>query len=394
MIAPRMRLSLCRGLDKPRLALAGRRLWGNRGLRGLARRPRRRPPVSAPRSYGTLAVRSAVVSFRAAGPHKIPIDPNGNLATKTEGTDTWAYTWNAENQLTRVTKNSVEQARFAYDPLGRRVEKVASGVTTNYTYDRRQILREARGALLLRHVQGPRYDEPLAVEDGAGARTYYHADGLGSIVKGTDQGGAAALDYRYDAWGRRETSVGEPGTAFTGREWDPAIDLYYYRARYYAPELGRFLGEDPVARKGDNRYAYAGGAPTLKVDPLGWFNVGGDEVCPTARFKGNRASTCCRNGEWVPCFSADYYSKASDAAKACSAKHEWTHIEDMKRAGCTKCCAPSCTPVGCAASSGDECAPAVAKLMCLLDSGRATSDEVDDAANKVWIFCFHAPPPF
>jgi len=57
-------------------------------------------------------------------------DPNGNLTTKTEGTDTWVYTWNAENQLTKVEKNSVEQARFGYDPIGRRVEKVAGGVTT------------------------------------------------------------------------------------------------------------------------------------------------------------------------------------------------------------------------------------------------------------------------
>ena len=75
------------------------------------------------------------VSFGAADPHKIPIDPNGNLATKTEGTDTWAYKWNAENQLTKVEKNGAEEARFAYDPLGRRVEKVAGGVTTSYTYD-------------------------------------------------------------------------------------------------------------------------------------------------------------------------------------------------------------------------------------------------------------------
>ena len=58
-------------------------------------------------------------------------DPNGNLAHKTEGTDTWGYTWNAENQLTKVEKNGAELARFAYDPLGRRVEKVAGGVTTS-----------------------------------------------------------------------------------------------------------------------------------------------------------------------------------------------------------------------------------------------------------------------
>ena len=43
-------------------------------------------------------------------------DSNGNLTAKTEGTDTWGYEWNADNELTRVTKNSVEQARFSLRP--------------------------------------------------------------------------------------------------------------------------------------------------------------------------------------------------------------------------------------------------------------------------------------
>jgi RHS repeat-associated protein len=38
--------------------------------------------------------------------------------------------------------------------------------------------------------------------------------------------------------------------AFTGREWDPEIGLYYYRARYYDPKVGRFVGEDPIGFAG------------------------------------------------------------------------------------------------------------------------------------------------
>jgi YD repeat-containing protein len=45
----------------------------------------------------------------------------------------FCFEWNAENQLTRVLKNSVEQARFANDPLGRRVEKLAGATTTSWT---------------------------------------------------------------------------------------------------------------------------------------------------------------------------------------------------------------------------------------------------------------------
>ena len=114
-------------------------------------------------------------------------DSNGNLTTKAEGTDVWAYEWNALNQLTRVTKNSVEQARFGYDPLGRRVEKVAGGVTTSYTYDGEDIVREVRGATTLKYIHGPNLDEPLAVDDGT-ALSYLHADGLGSVVEDLEPG--------------------------------------------------------------------------------------------------------------------------------------------------------------------------------------------------------------
>jgi YD repeat-containing protein len=63
------------------------------------------------------------------GTGQVPIDPNGNLLSKVDGADTWGYEWNARNELIRVTKNTLEVARFAYDPKGRRVEKVAGGVT-------------------------------------------------------------------------------------------------------------------------------------------------------------------------------------------------------------------------------------------------------------------------
>jgi YD repeat-containing protein len=97
-------------------------------------------------------------------------DSNGNLTSKNEGTDNWTYEWNARNELTRVTKNSVEQARFEYDPIGRRVQKVAGGVTTSYTYDGADILREVRGATTLKHIHGLNLDEPLAVDDGTVCR--------------------------------------------------------------------------------------------------------------------------------------------------------------------------------------------------------------------------------
>jgi RHS repeat-associated protein len=133
---------------------------------------------------------------------------------------------------------------------------VAGGITSSYVYDGEDIVREVKGGTTLRYVHGPGMDEPLAREDGSGALTYMHTDGLGSIVKHTSQAGVVVHEYRYDPWGEIEVGASEPGFAFSGREWDPEVGLFYYRARYYDPKAGRFLSED-VARADLNLYAYA-----------------------------------------------------------------------------------------------------------------------------------------
>jgi len=205
-------------------------------------------------------------------------DANGSLSTKTDGTSTWNYTWDAEDRLIQVARDGSTLATFAYDAFGRRVRKVAGGVTTSYTYDGADIVRESRGGDLLKYVHGPGIDEPLAVDAG-GTRSYFHADGLGSIVATTDSSGNVTSRRQYDAWGNLEVGADQPGYAFTGREWDPETGLYYYRARYYDPKIGRFISEDPIGfAGGPNAYAYVGNLPTSAVDPLGLirFVQGGD----------------------------------------------------------------------------------------------------------------------
>ena len=230
--------------------------------------------------------------FRAADPHKIPIDPYGNLTTKTEGTDNWTYSWNAENQLIKVEKNGVEQARFAYDPVGRRVEKVAGGVTSGYTYDAEDVVREVRGPKTLKYVHGEGVDEPLAMEDGTG-QSFLHTDALGSLVKVTDAAGTLTLVRRYDVWGRLEAGASEPGYAFTGREWDPEIGLYYYRARYYDPQSARFLAEDPLGFRADaNFYRYAGDRPSGSTDPYGLQECPNCSPSQTDAARQGQATVC------------------------------------------------------------------------------------------------------
>jgi RHS repeat-associated protein len=83
---------------------------------------------------------------------------------------------------------------------------------------------------------------------------FYHRDGLGSTVALTDPVGAVKARYRYDAWGqvdKTNDSRDERGDhrdskipnrlLFAGEEQDPNTELYYLRARWYDPQVGRFL---------------------------------------------------------------------------------------------------------------------------------------------------------
>ena len=201
---------------------------------------------------------------------RVPIDPNGNLTQKTDSTGTWTYTWNAENQLVRVTKDGADVATFAYDAMGRRVERVAGGLATSYAYDAEDILRKTRGTTAYGYAHGPAVDEPLAREDSSGAPAYYHADGLGSILGMTDEAGNVLDPRQYDAWGKLQLGAEEAGPAFTGREWDTETGLYYYRARYYDPAAGRFVTEDPIGTRGGiGLYTYVDSTPTNEIDPSG-----------------------------------------------------------------------------------------------------------------------------
>ncbi|MBN8628237.1 MAG: hypothetical protein J0M17_22385 [Planctomycetes bacterium] len=62
--------------------------------------------------------------------------------------------------------------------------------------------------------------------------------------------------------------------AYTGRDYDPTVELYNYRSRHYDPQLGTFTQEDGIGIAADlNRYRYVGNSPTNATDPSGHFSV-------------------------------------------------------------------------------------------------------------------------
>jgi len=200
----------------------------------------------------------------------------GNLVGKTDkatGGHT-GYTWDAVGQLVAIDLPDGTTATFRYDAFGRRIEKAHDGTVSRYIYDGAAILLEFDGSntLAARYSHGPGVDQPLAMERG-GESYYYLTDHQGSIRFLTDSTGAAVNRYEYDSFGRllvREETVENP-YAFTGREYDEESGLYYYRARYYDPEQGRFVSEDPLGYSGGdpNFYGYVGNDPVNRLDPNG-----------------------------------------------------------------------------------------------------------------------------
>jgi len=168
-------------------------------------------------------------------------DNNGNLTT--DGTNT--YQWDARNRLMGLSGGST--ASFAYDPLGRRINKTINGVSTQFAYDGNDITAEIGSSTVgTTYLRSLNIDEVFGFlrQDGVYFSIY---DGIGSTLALTNQSGAPAVQYTYEPFGMTQSS--NPSFAnpfqFTGREND-GTGLVYYRARYYSPYLSRFLTEDPL----------------------------------------------------------------------------------------------------------------------------------------------------
>jgi RHS repeat-associated protein len=116
-------------------------------------------------------------------------------------------------------------------------------------------------------------------------------DHLGSVVAILNSAGNLVEGYDYTPFGRTTATGIDVGNVlgFTGREYDSASGLYYYRARWYSPDLGRFLEPDPIGLAGwdVNLYRYVGNGPVDSIDPTGEFwglVVGGGAVLTLGRF--------------------------------------------------------------------------------------------------------------
>ena len=219
-------------------------------------------------------------------------DEDGNLTAKvvTKGStvDTWGYSYDLLNQLMQVMKNGMVVSSYIYDPNGFRVQKVGSTGRIDYVP-----LLNGEVGYRKEFTSGKEYSwvyvggTKLARVDGTiggtGAKYFYANDHQGSCMVITDGNGNVVTEKDHSPFGERITvnldesfDTEETADEFTGKEYDSDVGLYYYNARWYDEDIGRFISEDSVADPNNpNEYTYCGDSPIDNTDPTGHigFNV-------------------------------------------------------------------------------------------------------------------------
>ena len=239
-------------------------------------------------------------------------DQRGNLIRKTRNGETTDYHWNGYNQLIKI-ENRNGSTEYRYDPLGRRTAKIRNGETTVYHWQEDTLAIESTNGQNTHYLFEPGTFEPLAQfqttspigieredkpaepysydpetdpllkippepQEQSEVRpelVYYQLDHLGTPIAAHNAKGEAVWTAEYEAWGRicKETVSDGLKTnipfRFQGQYYDEESGLHYNRFRYYDPEIGRFVSQDPIGLDGGlNIYVYVKN-PVQWVDPSG-----------------------------------------------------------------------------------------------------------------------------
>ena len=211
-------------------------------------------------------------------------DPAGNLTEEHSTEHKKIYFYDTYNRNTEITGSDFTQKNH-YDAEGYRYSIEENDKVTNFVYRRGIMLAELdeAGNQAKTYTLGNEYaghvSELNNSLDEYKAASYYITDEQGSIRYMLDQSGEVQNYYQYSAFG--ETIISEETTPnrlrYNAQTEDELTGLYYLRARYYAPGIGRFTQEDVIYNDGLNLYAYCNSNPVMYSDPSGLVKTSGCE---------------------------------------------------------------------------------------------------------------------
>lgn len=184
-----------------------------------------------------------------------------------------------------VTRNGTTQSyQYAYDPFGRRISKTDAFNTTHFIWDGNRLLSETRGNQTKTYLYEQDGFVPVAQLDND-AIQYYHTDHLGTPRELTNPKGEIVWEETYTTWGNTVQKSWQPVRTqanmelqaqplrFQGQYFDTETGLHYNRFRYYDPDIGRFVTQDPIGTLGGvNLYQYVDN-PLNWIDPLGLARI-------------------------------------------------------------------------------------------------------------------------
>ncbi|MBC7213575.1 MAG: RHS domain-containing protein [Pseudomonas sp.] len=199
------------------------------------------------------------------------------------------FEYDAEHRLVCIRQRRGplrERIEFAYDPLGRRIDKRVYRDELDVPVSRTEF--QWQGLRLLREVQDGKPSlylyadaaghEPLARVDGLPGHEqvfHFHTNLVGLVEQLTDEHGITAWQGQYQVWGNNceewhaPEQVSRQNVRFQGQYLDRETGLHYNTFRFYDPDIGRFTQQDPLGlRGGINLYQYAPN-PLSWIDPLG-----------------------------------------------------------------------------------------------------------------------------
>ena len=184
-----------------------------------------------------------------------------------------SFVYDSANRLISAGGNT-----YTYNVEDVRVRNLCGESETTYAYNTNgrlsQLLVKTTDGIVTKYV----YGLGLIGEETSGNFKTYHFDYRGSTTAITDINGNVTDTFTYDTYGNLISRTGTSVVIFlyNGRDGVVTDDngLIYMRARYYSPELRRFINADIIAGEISNavtlnRYAYANGNPVSNIDPFG-----------------------------------------------------------------------------------------------------------------------------
>lgn len=191
------------------------------------------------------------------------------------GSENVVNSYDSYDQLVR-SSNKKMAAEYEYNESGLRTKKSVSGHVTRYVWDNDQIVFELDNSLNVqkKYVRG--INLIYAVDGKGNNKVFYVYNGHGDVVQLVDISGNVAKEYEYDSFGNEVNPVSSDDNPFRycGEYYDKETETVYLRARYYDPEIGRFITEDSyTGNEKDplslNLYTYCHNDSVNATDPSG-----------------------------------------------------------------------------------------------------------------------------